>query len=233
MNNAIWSPFDGADARRIQAIVGHYGSGKTEIALNLALRLRDRGQRACVVDLDIVNPFFRSAERHELLKERGVELIHPPFALTGVDIPVLGADVERIFSDHSLFSILDVGGDDAGAAALGKYKPRFEREPIGVCYVVNVFRPFSKTVAQIVDMIGRIQLRARVPVTHLINNANLGDATEPAHILEGQRILAQVARETGIPIAAVSGLPSVLSQLPALDVPSLPLARLLKPEWME
>lgn len=232
MSNTIY-PFGGPDSRRIQAVVGHYGSGKTEIALNLALCLRAEGRRACVVDLDIVNPFFRSAECHQLLERRGVELIHPPFALSGVDIPVLGAEVTRIFSDHSLFSLLDVGGDDAGAAALGRYRPYFDREPIGVCYVVNVFRPFSETPDQITSMIERISARARVPVTQLINNANLGDWTEPAHILEGQRILAQVSRDTGIPIAAISGTRAVLDMLPDMDAPVLAIERLLRPEWME
>lgn len=217
---------------RLKAVVGHYGSGKTELALNLALLSAQSGNQTALVDLDIVNPFFRSAERADLLRARGVEVIYPPYALTGVDVPVLPAEVQSIFARPSLNAILDVGGDEAGAAALGRYRPQFALEPCEVFYVVNVFRPFSGDAAQIEALLERIALRGRLAPAALINNANLGDQTRPEHLLEGQRILEEASAKVGLPIAAVSGLPAVLSELPPLGVPLLPIERLLKPAWM-
>lgn len=220
--------------RRIKAIVGHYGSGKTEIALNLALDAKAQGRAACIVDLDIVNPFFRSAEQHQLLEEHGVELIYPPYALTGVDLPVLPPEVARVFVDPSLRVVLDVGGDDAGAAALGGYKQHFERESADLWYVVNLYRPFSETKQQIIQMLERIARRARIAPTGLINNANLADWTEPEHLLECQHVLAEVSRETGVPIVMITGKRGLLDRLPKdIGAPLYPISRYLKLEWMD
>ncbi len=230
MNNRFkpWS-----EGRRIKAIVGHYGSGKTEIALNMAIEAKALGREACICDLDIVNPFFRSAEQHALLANKGVQLIHPPYALSGVDLPVLSAEFTRVFADQSLCTVLDVGGDDAGAAALGGYKAYFDREPADLYYVVNLFRPFSETKEQILHLLDRIARRARIAPTGLINNANLGGYTEPEQLAEGQLVLEAVSRECGVPILCVSGTTDVLERLPDPGVPSYPIERLLKPEWME
>lgn len=232
MSDSCFNPWSGG--KRIKAVVGHYGSGKTELAINLALAARQMKRRTVVVDLDIVNPFFRSAEQRELLDRHGVELIHPPYALTGVDLPVLPPDVNRVFSDKELMTVLDVGGDDAGAAALGIYKPYFEREPIDMYYVVNLFRPFSENASQIIGMLERIERRARIKPTGLVNNANIADLTEPAEVLECQRVLNEVSRETGLPIVMITGKPELLSKLPAdIGAPLFPIERFLKPEWMD
>lgn len=229
--NSVFDPW--AQGSRIKAIVGHYGSGKTEIALNMALDAKAQGHRSVIADLDIVNPFFRSAEQHALLNAAQVELIHPPYALTGVDLPVLPPEVTKVFADTSLRAVLDIGGDDAGAAALGSYKPYFEREPADMYYVVNLFRPFSESVSQIVQMLERIARRARIAPTGFINNANLGEWTQPEHILEAQEVLLEASAITGVPIVAVTGKRDVLDRLPDLSTPLYPISRHLKPEWME
>ncbi|MEA4896805.1 MAG: hypothetical protein VB115_01030 [Christensenellaceae bacterium] len=218
---------------RIQAMVGHYGSGKSEIALSLAIGARADGRAAAVVDLDIVNPFFRSAEQGALLNERGVELIAPPYALTGVDLPVLAPDVMGVFARPELFAVLDVGGDDAGAAALGGYKPYFDAQSAALNYVVNPFRPYSATLDQIIRLMGRVAGRARMKVTGLINNANLGRETEPAHLIEGQKLLEQVSAAAGVPVVCACALPAVLAETPDLGVPVLAIERRLMPEWLE
>ena len=123
------------EGRRIKVVVGHYGSGKTEIAVNMALTLASRAP-AMLIDLDIVNPFFRSAEVKPVLESRGVEVIHPTYALTGVDIPILPAEVERAFTTER-FSVFDVGGDDDGAAALGRYCARFVACPADVYFAIT------------------------------------------------------------------------------------------------
>lgn len=231
----ISNPYDpSSEGRRIKAIVGHYGSGKTEIALNLALNARARGQRSAIVDMDIVNPFFRTAEQHELLARSGVELIHPPYALTGVDLPVLPAEVNRVFADEGLHVVLDVGGDDAGAAALGGYKRFFDREPCDLYYVVNLFRPFSETADQIEGMLSRIAARARMRPTGLINNANLAGETTADDVLRCQDVLRGVSARAGVPIIMICGLQSVLAELPDdIGCPLFPIARHLVPEWMD
>ncbi len=217
---------------RIKAVVGHYGSGKTEIAMALAILAADAGLRVKVADLDIVNPFFRSAEQEAALRDKGVGLIAPPYALTGVDLPVLPAEVQSVFDDPSMHAVLDAGGEEAGAAALGRYKPWFDRSGCDLYYVVNIFRPFSEDAGQIVAQMERIAHRARLAPAGLINNANLGAWTEPEHLIEGHRVLTQVSERTGIPVVTAAGEARVLKAL-TLEVPALPLNLLLKPEWMD
>ena len=227
-----FNPWD--HGHRIKAIVGHYGSGKTEIALNLALSARELGKRSAIVDMDIVNPFFRTAEQHQLLEQSGVELISPPYALTGVDLPVLPAEVNKVFADKALYTVLDIGGDDAGAAALGGYNRFFANEPCDMYYVVNLFRPFSENKQQILQMLDRIARRARIAPTGLINNANLAQFTTIDEILRCHDVLREVEKESGVPIVMVTGVPAVLDALPAdFDAPRYPITRHLIPEWMD
>jgi energy-coupling factor transporter ATP-binding protein EcfA2 len=224
--------FDPWQGNRIKAVVGHYGSGKTEIALALAILAADEGRTVKVADLDIVNPFFRSAEQGEALRARGVGLIAPPYALTGVDLPVLPAEVQSVFDDPSLCAVLDVGGEEAGAAALGRYRPQFERTGYDLYYVVNVYRPFSEDADQIVRQMERIAHRARLNLTGLINNSNLGPWTKGEQLLEGQKILEEVSARTGVPIVAVAGEARVLVAVKGLSVPTIRLNLMLKPEWI-
>jgi len=224
--------FDPWNGGRIAAVVGHYGSGKTEIALALSISAAEEGRKVKVVDLDIVNPFFRSAEQHQALKALGVGLIAPPYALTGVDLPVLPAEVQSVFDDPTMHAVLDAGGEEAGAAALGRYKPWLDRSGCDLYYVVNIFRPFSEDAGQIIAQMERIARRARLAPTGLINNANLGAWTEPEHLIEGHRVLTQVAERTGVPLVAATGVARVLEAL-ELKVPALPLKLLLKPDWMD
>ena len=182
---------------------------------------------------DIVNPFFRSAEQHVALTALGVGVIAPPYALTGVDLPVLPAEVQSVFDDPTIHAVLDVGGEEAGASALGRYRPHIDRTGCKLYYVVNVFRPFSEDADQIIRQMERIAHRARLQPAGLINNSNLGPWTKPEQVLEGQRILQEVALRTGVPVVAVAGEEKVLQALEGLGVPFIPLNLMLKPEWME
>ena len=146
---------------RITALVGNYGSGKTEIALNMALALKQSStSKVMLVDLDIVNPYFRSAAQRELLTAHGIELEQPSFALTTVDIPALPASILRIFERKDLEVIIDLGGNDTGAAALGQYKPHLDREGCDLLYVINARRPLSTNADDIIEMSAEIQGRA-------------------------------------------------------------------------
>ena len=216
--------------RRVKVLVGHYGSGKTELAVNMALALAERSP-AMLIDLDIVNPFFRSAEVKPLLLERGVEVVYPAFALSGVDIPILPAEVERAFTTDA-WCVFDVGGDDDGAVALGRYHAQFSACPADVFFAVNPFRPRTARVEQVLSLMENIQRRARVPITGLAVNANLGAETGAAEILAGREFIERVSQESGIPVAFEAGLQEALAPLPEIW-PRLPIRRYLTPEWME
>lgn len=216
--------------RRVKVLVGHYGSGKTELAVNMALALAEQSS-AMLIDLDIVNPFFRSAEVSPLLQERGVEVVYPAFALSGVDIPILPAEVERAFTTEA-WCVFDVGGDDDGAVALGRYHAQFSACPADVFFVVNPFRPRTERVEQALALMESVQRRARVPITGLAVNANLGAETGTEEILAGRAFIERLSRESGVPVAFEAGLEAALAPLPEIW-PRLPIRRYLTPEWME
>ena len=217
---------------RIKILTGHYGSGKTEIALNMARSVRQSGYRTALVDLDIVNPFFRSAEQGAWLNANDIRLLAPTFALTAVDIPALPANILSVFHDRELKTIFDVGGDDAGAVALGRYNRYFLESGYELIYVVNIFRPRSGSVDEILSMMRRVAQSARLTPSGLINNSNLGNLTDAKVIAEGHELLRAVARESGLPLLADCTAAEGIA--PSADgTPLFPIERITKPEWME
>jgi len=217
---------------RIKILVGHYGSGKTELALNMAKSIHDAGHRTALVDLDIVNPFFRSAEQGAWLERSGIRLLAPTFALTAVDIPALPAEILSVFGDKELRTVFDVGGDDAGALALGRYNRYFLENGYELIYVVNIFRPRSGTVGEITDMMQRVSECSRLQPTGLINNSNLGGLTDQKTLDEGHALLKAVAAETNLPLLADStAVPGLAAS--GDGTPLFPIQRITKPEWME
>ncbi len=217
---------------RIKILTGHYGSGKTELSLNMARSIQAAGYRTALVDLDIVNPFFRSAEQGAWLREQGIRLLAPTFALTAVDIPALPAEILSVFSDESLHTVFDVGGDDAGALALGRYNRYFLKSGYDFYYVVNIFRPRSGSVQEIMSMMSRVAAASRLTPTGLINNSNLGNLTDRKIVMEGHELLRAVSLESGLPLLADSA--AVPGLLPLSDdTPGFQIDRITKPEWME
>ena len=219
--------------KNIVVIAGHYGSGKTEIALNMAILLKTQTENVTLVDLDIVNPFFRSAEQEDLLKKHSVELLKPIYANTSVDIPSLPPQIQGVFTRENTQVIFDVGGDDAGAAALGTYAPQFSVSDKILYMVVNPYRPRCCTVEQIVQMYEAISRRARMKPDALICNANLGDETQASDVLEGLSIVQKAAGAIGVPVACVGAREEIADALDSTGLPILPIKRYLKPEWME
>ena len=218
---------------RYTVLTGNYGSGKTELALNLAFRLAAEGKKTTLVDLDIVNPYFRSAEKAGELEKAGIRVLMPTFAMTTVDIPALPAEIQSAFEfpgDHVIF---DVGGDDTGAAALGRYYPSFRRhrEETVSALVVNCMRPLTRTEEDILDLAQRIAARGRLGVDWIINNTNLADRTEPSMVEEGERITAACAEKLGVRTVISSGEESVLKAC-RLSAPVFPIERRMVPEWM-
>ena len=188
---------------KIYITVGHYGSGKTEFSLNYALELKKTNDNVILVDLDIVNPYFRSNDARALLEANGITLIAPDYAGTNVDIPVLPAEIMRIFNEKDASIILDVGGDDDGAVALGRYKQFFDSSDYEMSLVVNTKRPLSKTVSEIIEMKENIEIASRLKVTNIIADTNIADETTEETIKNGYDIIKEAAKKLNLPIKYV------------------------------
>ena len=213
---------------RFVVLVGNYGSGKTELSLNLALASAQQ-MTTTLVDLDIVNPYFRSGEKADELKAAGVRVLMPTFAMSTVDIPALPAEIQSVFEQPSDRVIFDVGGDDTGAAALGRYAPSFRRyrEDTTVCLVINAMRPLTQTAEDVVDLAQRIAARGRMNIDVIINNTNLADQTEPEMLAAGHQVAVEAAKLLGVSRVVDVAMP----QLGVKD--ALPLTRHMAPDWME
>lgn len=181
-------------------ICGAFGSGKTEISLNLALAGRDLGLPMALVDLDVVNLYFRSRQMKDFLKSEGIRVIDSSIKGDLMDLPALSAQVGGALTDDSIRLLVDVGGDDVGATVLGRYEiPQAGSE---VLMVVNPYRPFTDTPAKILEMMRSIEERCRLKVTATVANGNIGSETDPGLVMRGLDILNRAG--TGVPIAFIS-----------------------------
>ena len=218
---------------RYMVFTGNYGSGKTEISLNLAFESAKMG-RTILVDLDIVNPYFRTGEKTNELRRAGIRVLMPTYAMTTVDIPALPAEIQSVFEIPSDFVIFDVGGDDTGAAALGRYYPSFmqHREETKAALVINCMRPLTMRTEDIIDLAGRIQNRGRLVLDILINNTNLGGRTTPEMVMNGEKTILECAEKMGIRTVVTTGMRQVLSEC-ILSTPVMEINRYMVPEWME
>ena len=161
--------------KRITLFCGHYGSGKTNIAVNYALKLKADGLDVALADLDIVNPYFRSKDSTAELEKAGVRVIALPFANSSVDLPALPSQAYSLVQNHSVYAVLDIGGDDRGAYALGRFVPYIlEENDYEMVYVVNFFRPLTQTVDQAIEVMGEIESACGLKFSAVINNSNLG-----------------------------------------------------------
>lgn len=189
--------------QNIYIVTGHYGSGKTEFSINFALSLKQKNEKVFLVDLDIVNPFFRSNDARALLEQSGITVLAPAYAGTNVDIPVLPPEIMRIFEEKDAAIVLDVGGDDDGAVALGRYKQFFDKSGYTLFLVVNTRRPLTQTEDEIVQMKDDIEAASRLKVTALICDTNIADETTPDIVAEGYAVLEPISRKLNLPIAFV------------------------------
>ena len=187
--------------KRLTLFAGHYGSGKTNIAVNYALHLAREGKKVCIADLDIVNPYFRTKDSAKELEQAGVELISPQYANTNVDLPALPAESYRLVQDKSIYGIMDIGGDDRGAYALGRYTPFIKEEnDYRMAFVANCYRPLTRTPKEALEIMREIEAACSLPFTCLINNSNLGTETTPETVLASQEFMAELSAISGLPI---------------------------------
>ncbi len=193
-------------------ITGHYGSGKTNLSLNLALRLREAGEAVTLADLDIVNPYFRTADFAALAREKGISLVTPAFANSSVDLPALtGAFDAMLGADGRV--IIDVGGDDDGAHALGRYAPRIAETPYSMLFVANFFRYLTRTPHEAAQYIREIEVAARLKVTHIVNNSNLAGLTTAGELRSSVGKARELSELTGIPLLGTAARRELVDEM--------------------
>ena len=193
------------NGKRITIFSGHYGSGKTNVALTYALSERAKGKRVAIADIDIVNPYFRTKDSEALLKEHGIRLICSEYANTNVDIPALPQDIYAIVDDKSLTCILDVGGDERGALALGRISAAIREEnDYDMIFVANRFRPLTSTVEGAMEVLREIEAAAGLRFTAIVNNSNLGVETAAEDILSSASFGKALSEVSGLPLVATS-----------------------------
>ena len=187
--------------KRVTLFAGHYGSGKTNIAVNYALYLRSLGKKVAVADLDIVNPYFRTKDSQDDLEAAGIRLVSPQFANSNVDLPALPAEAYGLVEDRSEYAILDIGGDDRGAYALGRYVPFLEEEnDYQMAFVANPYRPLTATPQEALEVMREIEEAGHLPFTAIVNNANLGPETTAETVLRALPYMEELSRISGLPV---------------------------------
>ena len=187
--------------KKFNLICGHYGVGKTNLAVNAAISKAKEGNKVILVDLDLVNPYFRSSDYAEMLKAYDVKVIAPVYAHTNVDIPSLPADINGIF-DTDACVILDIGGDDVGATVLGRFTGRIEALDYEMYYVVNKYRNLTATADDAIAVLQEIERVSRLKATALINNSHLKGETTADVVLESTGFAKEVSEKTGLPVVA-------------------------------
>ena len=188
-------------ARRITLFGGHYGSGKTNIAVNYALHLKKTGFDTVVCDLDIVNPYFRTKDSKAELDEAGVRLIAPEFANSNVDLPALPQELYGAVQNRSLLAVLDVGGDDRGALALGRYAPYIlEENDYDMLFVANFYRPLTPDAGSALSVMREIEAAGGIPFTGIVNNSNLAEETTPEDVLRTVGKADELSRLSGLDV---------------------------------
>ena len=195
-------------SKKMIVLTGNYGSGKTELALNFALQASARGDRTELLDLDMVNTYFRLTEPGRLTRMKEIRVVSPNFTNSSVETLSLPAEVQSAFAMDWDTVVFDVGGDAAGSTALGRYHQDFaEMDPkdLQVLNVINIRRPLAGTVEKIIRLQEEIQVHSRLKITGMINNTNLAQATTPKELRDGYELIRKVSEETGVPVLYTSG----------------------------
>jgi len=199
--------------KRVTLFCGHYGSGKTNIAVNYALHLRRQGLEVTIADLDIVNPYFRSKDSTDVLEAEGVRVIALPFANSSVDLPALPSAAYAVVQDRTRYAVLDIGGDDRGAYALGRFVPYLlEENDYEMLYVVNFQRPLTTTVSDAVEVMREIEIACGLAFTGIVNNTNLGAETTLDLVKGSYRKAEELCKETGLPLFMVTAESSIAAE---------------------
>lgn len=200
--------------KRITLLCGHYGSGKTNVAVNMAFDQKKRFDRVTVADLDIVNPYFRTKDSREDFEKAGIRLICSEYANSNVDIPALPADMYAITDDRGMQVVLDIGGDDRGALALGRIAPAIaEENDYEMLMIINKFRPLTPDAESTVEIMREIESACGMRFTGLVNNSNLGVETSAEDVLGSVKYAEEVSEISGLPIRMTTVMQDIFGEL--------------------
>ena len=216
---------------RLTIVTGHYGTGKTEFSVNLALALAAQGENVTLADLDIVNPYFRSRERKPLLQENGVKLISSSQACSDADVPSLPPQIFSLFENREIKGVLDIGGDPVGARVLARFRPQILREDHQLVYVLNANRPEVREAESAIEYLRSIESVTGLQCTGIVNNTHLCGETTPEEIRKGAALAAQVSEETGIPVICHVAHEKFAQELQDLPQSVFPITIKMKKPW--
>lgn len=216
-------------SHRLTIVTGHYGTGKTEFSVNLALALAREHPNVTLADLDIVNPYFRSRERKTLLEEAGVTLISSSQACADADVPSLPPQLLGLLDDRSRRGVLDIGGDPTGARVLARFRPRIEKEDYQLLFVLNANRPEVRERDDAIRYLRSIEAVTGLRCTGIVNNTHLCGETTAEDIRKGALLAAAVSEETGIPVLCHTALETLAGELE--DLPLFPIRIYMKKPW--
>ena len=201
-------------SKRVTLLAGHYGSGKTNIAVNYAMYLKNLGKDVVIADLDIVNPYFRTRDSIDELTQAGVRLISSEFASTNVDLPALPQEVYSIFDKHGESAVMDIGGDDRGAYALGRYADFIKDEnDYEMLFVFNKYRPLTPTAEDAIEIMREIEAACKINFTAIVNNSNLGSITTPEDVLSSVAETESLSELSQLPIKMTTVTENLVNNL--------------------
>ena len=226
---------DGRDLtyKRVTVFAGHYGSGKTNIAVNYALKISKTEKSVSIADLDIVNPYFRTKDSAKMLEKSGIRLISSEYANTNVDTPALPAEIYSVFSDKSVHAVLDVGGDDRGALALGRYVPyMLEENDYEMLFVINKYRFLTADAASTVEVMREIEAAAGLKFTGIVNNSNIGEETTAQAVLDSLEYANEVSKITNLEIKMTTVKKELFKELETKINNLQPLELFVRQSWL-
>lgn len=219
-------------AKRISLFLGHYGSGKTNVAVNWAIRLEKSGYKTAIYDLDVVNPYFRTLDGRGMLTDAGVRLVASTFANSNVEVPAIPADNYAIVDKKDEHAVVDVGGDDRGAFALGRYARAITEENDYEAYlVINKFRFLTRSPKDVSEYLSEIERAAGLKITAIVNNSNLGAETTAKDVLDSVEYAKECSRLTGLKVAFTSVRKDLAEKLNNFPTPVLELNMIKYGEW--
>lgn len=201
--------------KEVYVLIGNYGSGKTELALNFAFKAADAGRRTELIDLDMVNTYFRITDRGVLVRSREIRLVSPNYACSNVEALSVPAEVASAFAMDWDTVVFDVGGDPTGATALGRYREDFDalpRESLQVLNVVNTRRPMSGTPERLLSLMASMERYSRQKVSGFVNNSNLARMAGPEDLRQGYEIIREASIRSGVPVLYTTGRKELLDR---------------------
>lgn len=220
--------------KRIRIITGHYGSGKTEFAINYVMRLRElTNKNIAVADLDVVNAYFRIREKKKELENANILTIDSSIDAPNLDLPALSAQIMTPINDKSYEYVMDVGGDNVGARVVGRFSDIIEKEEYDMLFVVNANREKTQTLDQVIQYIKSIENSSKLKITGLINNTHLIRDTRVEDILKGEKVVKKVSEDLCIPVKYTSCLENLVCELPKnIEGEIIPIKLHMREDWM-